>query len=57
MHGLMSTKTVINTTILGIFIASDGGNLATTTCFGPHGGHRQVLHTKVGKLIQYANTV
>ena len=28
-------------------IASDGGWLATTTCFGQQGGHRQVVHTKV----------
>jgi hypothetical protein len=44
-------KTVIDTTILGIFIASDGGYLATTTCFGPHGGHRQVVHTKFNIVI------
>jgi hypothetical protein len=47
-------KSVTNTTILGIFIASDGGYLATTTCFGHHGGHRQVVHATVGKLIQHA---
>jgi len=40
-------KTVVNTTIFG---------LATTTRFGHHGGHHQVAHTKVDKLIQYANT-
>jgi hypothetical protein len=50
-------KTVLNTTILGIFIASNDGYLATTTCFGPHGAHRQVVHTKVGKLIKYENTI
>jgi hypothetical protein len=37
-------------------IANDGGWLATTTCFGRHGGHRQAVHTKVDELIQYANT-
>ena len=48
-------KTVINNYIWYI-IATDGGQLATTTCFGHRGGRRQVVHTKVDKLIQYANT-
>ena len=38
-------------------MATDGGQVATTTCFGHHGGHSQVVHTKVNKLIHYANTV
>jgi hypothetical protein len=66
MQGLLLTtlnveskcdKTVINTTTLGVFIAGDGGYLATNTCLGRHGGHRQVVHTKEGKLIKYANTI
>ena len=44
-------KAVINTAIFGILqLAKVGGG------FGYHGGHRQVVHTKVDKPIQYALT-
>ena len=52
----MSVKNSHKHNCIWYLIAGDGGQLATTTCFGHHGGRRQVVHTKVDNLIQYANT-